>query len=197
MKAKDYIIIILLIFSLLVTWVLLDERQRAKRKDEIIDKLRKENDELKKAYLSLLEEHLRKQPDLEPSVLRELQKLKSEIDELDSPTHLELDSVVRHVVQKEYSKAVRDLAKILEVVLRKKINNDVSSKRQQNFHSLIEYARNCKWITDQEFHNLQQLKDVRNKESHELAVVIHPIDAGLMVFAGIKTLYTVSRKKVI
>jgi hypothetical protein len=194
MKGREIAEALFGIILLALLFFFINEQEQAKRKDEIIDKLTKENEELKQAYLSLLEEFLKNQPELEPSILRELQFVKSEIDELDTPTHLELDSVVRHVVSKEYAKAVRDLAKILEVKLKHKVKDDESFKKQPKLHFLLEHARKCKWITEQEFHNALQIKTVRNEESHELAVNVEAVDAGIMVFSGIKVLYAVARK---
>ncbi len=194
MRAKNVINGLLGLLVLILLWAFIDEKEKSERKDKVIDQLTKENQDLKSAYLKLLEEFLQDQPDIEPSVLRELKQVKSEMDELDTATHIELQSVMRHVASKEYAKAVRDLAKILEVKLKEKVIEDQSFKKQPKLHFLLEHARVCNWISDQDFHNAIQLKEVRNEESHELAVNVKPVDAGLMVFAGIKVLYAVARR---
>ncbi len=195
MKAKDILLGLIGLIALILLWAFIDEKKRSKLKDNIIDRLTKENEEIKSAYLGLLEEFLKEQPEIEPSILRELQRAKSELDELDTSTHIELNSIIRHVASKEYAKGVRDLTKIVEVKLKEKVEKDVTFKKQKKLHFLLEHAKHCKWITNQEFENAMQLKEIRNKESHELNVQITALDAGLSVFAGIKVLYAIARRK--
>lgn len=195
MKSKNILLGIAGLIALILLWAFLDEKSKSKRKDKVIDQLTKENNELKSAYLKLLEEFLKAQKEIEPSVLRELNRVKAEIDELDTATHIELESVIRHVSMKEYAKSIRDLAKILEVKLKEKVADNTDFKKQPKLHFLLEHAHSAKWINDQDYYNSLQLKTVRNKESHELAVNIKPLDAGLLVFAGIKVLYAVARRQ--
>lgn len=194
MKSKNILLGIAGLIALIFLWAFLNEKEKSKRKDKVIDQLTKENHELKSAYLNLLEEFLKAQPEIEPSVLRELNRVKAEIDEMDTATHLELESVIRHVSMKEYAKAVRDLAKILEVKLKEKVVDNPNFKKQPKLHFLLEHTHSAKWINDQDYHNSLQLKNVRNEESHALAVTVKPLDAGLLVFAGIKVLYAVVRR---
>lgn len=195
MKGKDVWLLFLAALAMLFYFLFRNEEKLNKKTEEMNYLLRKENEEIKKAYFDLFECFIRQNPDIEPSILMELNRIKSEFDEVDTPTHRELESVIRHVISKEYSKAVRDLTKILEVKLKEKVLKVKKFKKNPSLFDLIKYAHTAKWITEQDYHNALKLKDVRNKESHELGVAVTPLDAGLMVFAGIKVLYAIARYK--
>lgn len=194
MKAKDITVVALAMIILVLIWLFIDEHERGRRKDAIIDQLQRENLELKRAYFSLLEKLLNEQPQTEPSVLRELKRVRDEIDELDTATHLEIDSAMRHVAANEHAKAVRDIAKILEVKLKETFQEEGKTAKRQTFQQVLEIAHTQNVISKQDFENLTHLKTVRNQESHELAVHIEPRDAGLLIFAAIKVIYKVTRR---
>jgi hypothetical protein len=126
---------------------------------------------------------------------RAIKKAVKEIEEADVGTHKELESITRHLVSKEYAKAIREPAKIVEVKLKEKIANDDTYNKRPVLQFLLEHAKNCKWISNQDFENTLHIKEIRNKESHELSVNSSPLEAGLAVFAGIKVLYAVARRR--
>jgi hypothetical protein len=80
MKAKNIIYALGAIVVLLVLWLFINEQEKSKRKDAVIAKLIQENNQLKSAYLALLEKYLLSTNSAEPSIIKELNKLKSEID---------------------------------------------------------------------------------------------------------------------
>lgn len=190
MKPKDLMMIILLTMSLLIVWMFIEERDRNLKLEKIVKKLSKENENLKKGYLSLLEKYLQTQAKVTPDVILELQKLKLKTDHLETGVHYELDSVIRLVDEGQGAKAVKDLAKIVETKLKEKAEKDETFKRQPKLHFLLEHARDCKWINPRIYENGLLLKDIRNRESHELAVFEEPIKIGLALFAGIEILYS-------
>ncbi len=189
---KDATISFMSLLALIVLWLFLNERAKNKRKNEIIDRLKNDNFNLKQNYLALFEQIIIAQNNVEPSVLAELQKLKSEFDGLDQSIHIELDSVIKRVNAGEHAKGVKDLAKIVEYSLKNKASKDETFKNKPMLHNLLEHAHNCKWITPRQFQNGLLLKEIRNKESHELAVEEQEFNIGLAIFAGIDILYTIS-----
>lgn len=189
MKAKNIIYALGAIVVLLVLWLFINEQEKSKRKDAVIAKLIQENNQLKSAYLALLEKYLLSTNSAEPSIIKELNKLKSEIDQLDTATHQELNSVIRLVNDNEGPKAVKDLAKIVEVHLKGKVKDDISFTKKPMLNNLLEHARNCNWISEQMFEFAKILKEIRNKESHELAVQIPSHIIGLAIFSGIAIIY--------
>lgn len=193
MKAKDFFYVLMGVIILLALWLFIDEREKGKRKDEIIDRLTQENQKLKAGYLSLLEKYLNATNNAEPSTIKELQKLKTEIDYLDTSTHLELNSVIRHVDENEGAKAVKDLAKIVENHLKEKVKDDKTFTSQPKLHNLLEHACKCKWINEQMLTFGKLLKDIRNEESHELAVQIPSRILGMAIFSGIEIIYALRK----
>lgn len=191
MKGKNVIIALCLIVVLVVLFLFINEREKAKRKDEIIDRLKDENRRIKMAYLGLLEKYLKANGDVQPSVIKELQRLKSEIDDMHTTVHVELESVIKRMTDGEETKAVKDLAKIVENVLKEKAEKDETFKKKPMLHNLLEYAKDKGLICSRLYENGMKLKELRNKESHELAPECSKIEIGMSVFAGIEIINAV------
>lgn len=189
MKGKDLFYAVLALTVLLLLWLFIDERERGKRKDKIIDTLRNENEELKISYLTLFQKYLEKDASIEPSIIEELEKLKSKMDKLDTPTHIELKSVIKQVNNNDGVKAVKDLAKIVENKLKDKAEKENTFKKSKSLANLLDYALDCKWINERMHKNGIFLKDIRNKESHELAVELPTHEIGIAIYGGIDILY--------
>jgi hypothetical protein len=190
MKLKDILYLIIAVLGLAVWWFLDDKKKRAIKTDRIIKRLRKENYNLKKAYLSLFEKYLKSQQNVDVGIITELQKLKKSVDNLDYTVHIELDSVIANLNEGKTSEAVRILAKVIEDKLKEKIKDDKSFKGKPILHNLLNYAKKCNWISSRQFENALLLKDIRNKESHELDVQVETKNLGLGIFSGIDLIYT-------
>ncbi|MDF3026921.1 MAG: hypothetical protein K0S23_1228 [Fluviicola sp.] len=191
MKGKNIVIVVLLGLLLFLLGWTMNERERARRKDKMMDRLREENKELKMAYLSLLEKFL-KANGVEPSVLEELHKLKSEIDEMETEIHVELESVIKRISDGEGTKAVKDLAKIVENTLKEKAKTDESfTNRRPMLNDLLLYAKEKGLICSRLYENGLKLKELRNLESHELAPSCSKLEIGMSVFAGIEIISAV------
>jgi hypothetical protein len=192
MKPKTIALLASLLVILLLVWLFTDEREHNKRLQTIISKLTKENENLKRGYFELLEKYLKTQSNIAPDIIAELQKLKLKTDNLDTNVHYEIDSVIRLVNKGQGAKAVKDLAKIVESKLKEKVLNDKTFNKQPKLHFLLEHARDCKWIKPRSYENGILLKDIRNEESHELAVQKKEYEIGLAIFAGIEILYDIA-----
>jgi hypothetical protein len=193
MKSKDIFYACIAMIVLLALWLFIDEREKSKRKDQIIEKLVRENQQFKLSYLNLLEKYLKATNKAEPSTIKELQRLKSEIDHLDTATHQELSSVIKLIDANEGTKAVRELAKIVENHLKEKTQSDKSFLKKPMLGNLLEHAHKCEWINERMFSNGKFLRDIRNKESHELAVQIPPHEIGMAIFTGIDIIYSLKQ----
>ena len=193
MKLKDIIVAGLVIVVLIVLWLFISEKKRAEYLDKIVNKLSKENEMLKEAYLNLLEDYLTIEEKVAPDIILELQKLKSQIDHLETSIHVELESVIHHVNNGKGSKAVKDLAKVVENQLKQKVNTDSNFKKKPTLHNLLEYAKECQWIEPHQHAFGHFIKAIRNRESHELAVKEPGCSVGLAIFAGIEIIYTLKQ----
>lgn len=191
MKAKNWIIVLTLVVVLVALLLFINEREKARRKDEIIDRLRDENRGIKRAYLGLLEKYLKATGNVEPSVIKELQKLRSEIDDLDTAVHVELESVIKRMSDGEDTKAVKDLAKIVENILKEKAKADEAFNKKPTLNNLLEYAKDKGLICPRLYENSKKLREIRNKESHDLAPVYSKIEIGMSIFTGIEIIIAV------
>lgn len=190
MKVKDIFWIVILGAGALVWWLLDDKKKRAIKTDRIIKRLRKENHEIKNAYLGLFDKHLTTIKNVDIGIIEEVQKLKNNTDILDFEVHLELERVVENLTKGKSSEAVRQLAKIIEKKLKEKVKKEESFKGKAMLHNLLQFAKDCDWITPRQFENGLALKEIRNKESHELNVQEETRSVALGIFSGIDLLYT-------
>lgn len=190
MKAKENFYIIITLLTLLIVWLFIDKRKRAIKTDRIIKRLRKDNYETKKAYLGLFEKYLKTEKNVDIGIITELQKLRQSIDTLDFEVHIELEAVIKNLNEGKPEEAVRILAKVVENKLREKALKDNSFKGKPMLHNLLEFAKNANLITLRQYENGMLLKDIRNKESHELVVLEETKNLGLCIFSGIDIIYS-------
>jgi hypothetical protein len=189
MKLKDILYIIVIALGLVALWLFEDKKKRAVKMDRIIKRLRKENREIKTAYLGLFEKYLKIQQNVDVGIIAELQKLQKSIDKLDFEVHIELASVIDNLNNGKSEEAIRLLAKVVESKLKEKATKEESFKGKPMLHNLLDYAKKCSWITPGQFENAMLLKKIRNKESHELDVQEETKNLGLSIFSGIDLIY--------
>lgn len=189
MKLRDTLYIIIALLGIVVLWLFDDKKQRAVKTDRIIKRLRKDNHDIKSAYLGLFEKYLKSQQNVDLGIITELQKLQKSIDSLDFEVNIELESVTDNLNNGKSEEAVRLLAKIIENKLKEKAIKEESFKGKPMLHNLLEYAKKCSWITPGQFENAMLLKVLRNKESHELDVQEETKNLGLSIFSGIDLIY--------
>jgi hypothetical protein len=190
MKTKENFYLIIALLSLIIIWLFIGKRKRAVKTDRIIKRLRKDNYETKKAYLGLLEKYLKTEKNVDIGIIAELQKLRQSIDTLDFEVHIELEAVIKNLNDGKPEEAVRILAKVVENKLKEKAIKDDSFKGKPMLHNLLEFAKNCNLITVRQYENGMLLKDIRNKESHELVVLEETKNLGLCIFSGIDIIYS-------
>lgn len=191
MKHKDIAIVFSLAIILFLIWVILEEKQRNTLKDKIIRRLTVENDLIRGAYLDLLQQHLLLNEETPSEIIKELESLKTKVVDLSRETHIELGSVIDNVRNGKGVKAVRELGKIIEHALKSKVKDDAQFKKRPTLSNLLEHAKKCNWIKPNEHAYAELIREIRNKESHELNVVEKPHKIGLAIYAGIEIMYSI------
>lgn len=190
MRIKDFFIAGLIVIVIIICWIVLDEKRKNRLKDKVIERLTDENEELKKGYLDLFQQYLLLEENTPNEIVAELEKLKMQADSLGKDAHIELSSVIENVRNGKGEKAVRELGKIIEQALKKKAEGDAGFKNKATLCNLLDYAKNCNWINPLEHANAHLIREIRNRESHELNVKEPGHKIGLAIFAGIEILYT-------
>ena len=191
MKAKDVLYILVIVLVIISIGAFLSKEERAKKADKIIKRLRNENHQLKTAYLSLFEKYLKTQQNINVGIIEEVAKLKENISLVSMEVHVELEKVIKRLDEGEGVDAIRLIAKIVEDQLKQKAKENPDFKKKPMLHNLLEFASKCEWISKRQFENGLLLKEVRNKESHELAVTEESRNVGLSIFAGIDIIYAI------
>lgn len=189
---KDIVIGALILIVIVLGWWLINEKTMNALKDRTIRRLTNENDEIRKAYLDLLQRFMLLHNHANPDILKELEKLKELTVNLDREIHLAIDKVISLINDGHYEVAIRDLGKIIENILKAKIKEDVSFKKKHSLKNYLEHAMECKWIKTHEHGFAELIRIIRNEDSHELNVKVEPHQFGLAVFAGIEIIYKLS-----
>lgn len=190
MKLKHVLYVIIASLGLLVVWLFISAKERAKKANRIIKRLRKDHLEVRNAYLKLFEKYLEAQQNVDIGLISEVQKLQKQISKLDFEIHAELHELINDLDNGKAINAVRRLAKVVENKLKERADADVSFKGRPMLHNLLTFAQKKKWITDRQFENALVLKEMRNKESHELDVLENSRNIGMCIYSGIDILYT-------
>lgn len=189
---KDAALGLMLLIIIALFWWLINEKTKSALKDRTIRHLTDEKDEIRRAYLDLLQRFMLLNNNPSPDVLKELERLKELTVNLDREVHLAIDKVISLINDGHYEVAIRDLAKIIENILEPRIKQDVTFKKKHDLKNYLEHAKDGKWIKAHEHSFGELLRIIRNKDSHELNVEINPHQFGLAVFAGIEIIYSLS-----
>ncbi len=190
MKFSDILTGLALFLALVFAYAFFSERKRREYAEKIMRKLEGEKRELELAYFDLLERVLELEKKMTPDIQTELTELKRKAGQLDEAVHIELSGVLDQVQAGKHEKATRDLGKIVENLLKQKIATDASFKANKTLNNMLDHALNCQWINKADHALGKLLRDHRNKESHELAVKEPNHVNGLLLFGGIKLVYT-------
>lgn len=189
---KDVLIALLFITIGALFWWAISENRKNTLKDKIIRRLTNENDEIRKGYLDLLQRFLILKGETAPDILEELEKLKESLSTLNKDAHIALGNVIGLVNDGYYETAVRDLAKIIENILKEKIDVDASFKKKRDLFNFLQHAKECKWIKPHEHAYADLIRLMRNNDSHEWNVKEEPHKIGLAIFAGIEIVYSLT-----
>lgn len=191
MRTKHFLYIVLLVLALAAAWLFIDKTKRAEKANRIIKRLRKENHEIKSAYLGLLQKYLQSQQNVDVGLVAEVEKLKAKFNQLDFEVHIELEGLINDLNNGKANEAVRKLAKVVESKLKEKAAKENDFKGKAMLHNLLTYACDKKWIDQRQLENGLLLKKLRNNQSHELDVRESSISIGQCIYAGIDILYSI------
>jgi len=129
--------------------------------------------ELQEDRLKLLKESLRNSKNFSIEVKQQINKLVSSYQNSNPEVSIEMTKVLKLVEIGEDVKAIKDLAKILENLLKEKYQQDsafLTKKRNPSLKNLIDHALQVKFLSQRLYNTACILYDFRNAESHELAV---------------------------
>ncbi|NVJ64650.1 MAG: hypothetical protein HWD84_10545 [Flavobacteriaceae bacterium] len=186
---KDAFIGFLIAMVLVFAWLFLGQKYKNKLLNKANHRLKKQNEHLKAEYLDLVGKLCEIEDKITPDITAELNELKEKAKQLDSLVHIELTSVTLLVQNGEHEKAVKDLAKIIENVLKLKTQQESDFKGKPTLNNLIQFAEIKQWFNREDIYIAHCLREVRNQVSHELAVKRLPHENGFYLFGGIKLIY--------
>tara|TARA_B100001115_G_scaffold182173_1_gene177844 strand:+ start:574 stop:1143 length:570 start_codon:yes stop_codon:yes gene_type:complete len=165
MKGKDIAIGVLTIIAGVLILLLIDEQNRSKKKDLKIKGLRKQNKDL-------LTRTLKEKEQIPEDIKSQLIKLIDQYEGVEENVCNELIGVLALIEIGQEVKAIKDLAKIIENLLKEKYKEEKPFKGKKfiPLAKLIEYAKSKSFFNDREYNTACILRDFRNEESHQLNV---------------------------
>jgi hypothetical protein len=188
MKGKDIAITALAIVAGIFVVLFITEKVENAR-------LLKKNDDLQDDKLKLLKDNLESKKAISPEIKNQINKLIEFYRSTHPSVSEELTEILTQIQSGQEIKAIRDLAKIIENLLREKYRNEpkFSGLKRITLKPLIEYAREVHFLNEKLYHSACILCQFRNQESHELAVKdtdnmkLTALLAGLEIIFLIKT----------
>jgi len=128
-----------------------------------------------------LRETVEKKEILPLEIRKDLNNLIEDFDKLDKNISAELISISSLIEINEKPKALFSLAKIIENLLKKVFSEKL------NFNKLIDKAKDEKLLTSEECHFAHGIRELRNKEGHEINVKVenHLTASSFMIGIGI------------
>jgi uncharacterized coiled-coil protein SlyX len=132
----------------------------------------KEKDDINKKLQDKIEES----KEIPAAVKNQLEELIKKYQNIDTDVTTELITASSLIEIKSYTKAITILIKIIENLLKEKYSKDKSFidkmiKKGKKYPALIdyiEYAKEKKLLTVEEYHFANGLREIRNEETHEL-----------------------------
>ena len=126
-----------------------------------------ENQNLRLQQLNTeLRKTIERKENLPLKIKNDLNKLIEDFDKLDENIAEELISISSLIEINEKPKALFSLAKIIENLLKKVFNEKL------NFNKLIDKAKEEKLLSSEECHFAHGIRELRNKEGHEMNVKV-------------------------
>jgi L-cysteine desulfidase len=165
MKGKDLLLGTFGFIAVIFIVLFFDEKEKNKL-------LINSNEDLKKDKFKLIEDSINKNKSLTPEVKNQIEKLILEFKNSHPDVSYELRTVLEQIKNGYEIKAIRDLAKIIENLLREKYQNEshFSNAKRITLKPLIDYAKDVNFFNKKLFNVACILHQFRNEESHELNV---------------------------
>ncbi|CAA0237442.1 conserved hypothetical protein [Tenacibaculum maritimum] len=191
MKGKDIALGTVSIVAGILIYLLLSEKTLNRLKEKEIENLKKEKKDL-------LLKSLHDKEQIPNEIKEQIIKLINNYHGVEDDICNELISVLELIEIGQEVKAIKDLTKIIENLLKEKFEkeNDSKSKKFVPLAKLIDYAKESDFFNQREYSTACILRDFRNEESHNLNVT----DTRNMIMAsmlgGIELIFRIGKKLV-
>lgn len=163
-----------------------------------IKELEEDKKLLQEDKLRIFHEYTKIAKEIPSEIVAQIEKLISDYQDIDEAIAKELIQVLELIREKKETKAIAALTKIIENLLKDQFGDKmIAEKKKKNItlYNLITFAKTKEFFTDLEYSLLQQLRKLRNKESHELAVTLSKNDRTMAFVTGIEIIFKLSGMK--
>ncbi|NQY30659.1 MAG: hypothetical protein HRT69_14470 [Flavobacteriaceae bacterium] len=189
MKGKDIALGTVTVIAGILIYLLIGEKNLNKLKDREIKYLKKKNKDL-------LLKSLNDKNQIPNEIKTQIAELIDNYDGVEENICNELIGVLALIEIGQEIKAIKDLTKIIENLLKEKYKeeNEFKKKNFVPLARLIDYAKEKDFFNQKEYNTACILRDFRNEESHNLNVT----DTRNMILAsmlgGIELIFRIGKK---
>ncbi len=164
MKKNNVLLIGIALVAAALIYYLIENNRKLKFQENRIK-------ELEENKIQLIKDSLSKSA-LTEEIKNQVLELINEYKDIDEDISNELISVLSLIGIDQIEKAIKDLAKIIENLLKDNFLNDEKFKNKKfvSLGKLIELAKESGLFNNKEYNAVCVLKEFRNEESHELNV---------------------------
>jgi hypothetical protein len=147
--------------------------------------------------IELLKQSLKNKNQIPEDIISQILTLINEYKGIEEDIYNELLGVLDLIKVGQEIKAIKDLTKIIENLLKDKYKNEEKFKGQKfvPFAKLIEYAKELEFFNLKEYNIACILRDFRNEESHQLNVTDTRNMINIALVGGIELISRITRKK--
>ncbi len=158
------------IAAIVIAWLIVDNMKKNLKIDNL-EKRNKEKDDINQKLQDTIEES----KEIPAEVKKQLEELIERYKNVDKDVTQELVNASTLIKIRAYPKAIGVLTKIIENLLKEKYSLDErhTEKIKKNgkppvLADYLRFARDDKFITSEEFHFANGLRELRNGDAHEL-----------------------------
>ncbi len=188
-KKNDIALLTILAVAGVLIYFLIKERAKNDLKDKEIKALKDKNKDL----LDLL-----KNNDQIPQEIKEqISRLIDNYNDMDENVSNELIRVLALIEIGQEMKAIRDLVKIIENLLKEKYKEDnrIKGKKFVPLAKLIEYGKEDDLFNEKEYSIACLLKEIINEESHKLNVTETTNMVIMAILGGVELIFRIGKIK--
>ena len=165
---------LLAIIAVLVIAYLIFTNQK---QEEKIKELENEREDLKKMLLAIKDNN-----NFDSNLKKELEALARKYKKIDTAIATEITEAIQLFQIGQQENGIKSMVKIMEHLLNRKLGNDIGflnwlkqNKRKKTLHEMLEYSESVRLIEKDERSFFLAIKQVRNKEAHEIAYNAPPL----------------------
>ncbi len=193
-NTRSIVIITLVVMAVVIVYFMIMQKQLSDQ----IQKLQAEKAEAEAGYLKLLEDYMNKTKSIPESARIKLEELKNTYARINPDIEAELITVLDLLDGGKEAIAVEKLTKIVENVLKERLNVEAAggkNDKRKTFMEMIREAIKMNVICERLGAFMNALRVMRNEEAHELNVQLDQNETLIYLLTSVHVLFELAGTK--